>query len=324
MAARGTYELGFNWPGKGADAFAAEVLRAARHRRVRVLCVGRGQAARVRRDVDRRRIRVGLFLNTQADGVNFDSPDMLLCRALKASGCHVVEDPDDAKNYADRSRVMQYLERAGLPVPPYCVVSRWSPERPLITPAQRRRLGATWVAQPAVGMSRNRVLVSRARTVRAALLKAGFRPGEKVLLLRHCAPASWGDRELRFRVWHLFGEILIGWPKKGSRVYEVMTVADLESGRFSELPVLVRRIAAITGLDWFLTELVATRWRRDSPEVFVVEPANALAGLGPGLRPLSALPPGLVRRAAERIVEVAWRRARGLPLVSGASVCTAP
>ena len=97
---------------------------------------------------------------------------------------------------------------------------------------------------------------------------------------------------------------------------EMMKAEEFESGHYSILPSLVARIADITGLDWFVTELVATEFRRDL-KVLIVEPANALAGLGPGLKPLSHMPAEVARLAAERIVQIAWRHARKLPLRTG-------
>jgi hypothetical protein len=54
--------------------------------------------------------------------------------------------------------------------------------------------------------------------------------------------------------------------------------------------------------------------------VVVLEPPNALAGLGPGVAVLSESSSDILRLAAHRLVEVAWRRARGLPLSDGTGV----
>ena len=52
----------------------------------------------------------------------------------------------------------------------------------------------------------------------------------------------------------------------------------------------------------------------------MVEPPNALAGLGPGVGALADLGAEIMRLAAARVVEVAWRRSRGLPLPDGTAV----
>ena len=313
------YELGFNWPRDRDDLFVSEACRYARLRGIRAVCIPKDKAEDARRRVDRRTLVVGLFLNTQADGRNMESPHMLLCRSLKAAGTLVVEDPDDAKNYADRTRLMDYLRRAGIAVPRFLLIGTEQPDRLALTKAQRGRLGETWVAQPAIGMSRNRLLVSKAKSVRTALAKAGFRAREKVLLWRRQEPAISGGRELRFLVWHLFGHIAICWPREGAGPPELMQAQDLISGRYAFLADLAVRIAGITGLDWFVTEVLGTR-SATRPRFVVIEPANALAGLGPGIKAANRIPPEVTRLAAGRIVEVAWRRSRDLALTQGTTI----
>lgn len=319
MATRSRYELGFNWPRGRSDPFVSEVARAARSKRIRWICVPKEKAESARRRVERRRLEVGLFLNTQADGVNMESPEMLLCRALKTAGTLVVEDPDDAPVYADRGLQMRYLERAQVPVPRHVVVEGWQHDKAALARSQRSRLGAHWTAQPAVGMGRSRSLTSGSRYVASALARAGFAPGQKVLILRHHKPATSGDRELRFLVWHLFGHIVPCWWRRGSRRPELIEAQDWVSAGLTVLASLVGDIAEITGLDWFATELIFTKAGGEL-QPLVIEPANALAGLGPGLKTLSRVPPEVVRMAASRIVEVAWRHSRNVALSAGKTI----
>ena len=324
MAERGRYDLGLNAAvGARTEAFVTEVARAAKQRRIRWFSVANGQSERIARGVDRRQIEVSLFLNTQADGVNMESPVMLLCRSLKAAGSLVVEDPDDAPVYANRATQMRYLERAGIAVPRYVVINGRPRERAALPVSQRKRLGPSWTARPALGMSQSRTLTSRSLKIGAALSRAGFTSGQKVLLCRHHEPATLGEHELRFRVWYLFGQIVPCWWPRGGRHPHWMTADDWEPGRLTDVTNCVARIARITGLDWFMTELLVTR-SRSEPELLVTEPANALAGLGPGAKPLAEVPADVLRLAADRIVEIAWRRAHKLPLTTGTSAHLAP
>lgn len=317
------YEFGYSWHHNREDTFTHAVARAARDMHVRCLRVAKGREDRVRADVDRRRVRIGLFLNTQADGLNMEGPGMLLCRVLKASGCHVVEDPDDARVYTQRALQMRYLARAGIPVPAHAVVvNRPDAENPRI-PVGRSRLGTNWVARPARGMGRNRIVIRGARSVAAALARSKLKTCPRILVMRQHRPARLGEREYRFLVWHLFGRILPCWKRKGSSALEPVEAGETGIELISLLADVVSRIARITGLDWFFSEIVATRLGVEL-EYVVVEPANALALLGPGPKPASEVPLEVARAAAERIVEVAWRGSLGIPLSAGIEVCAAP
>jgi hypothetical protein len=316
MAKRTRYELGYNWPDTRDHAFTTTLERAARRRRIRCLRVTKGQEERIRRRVDDGRIEVGLFLNTQADATRMESPSMLLCRSLKSRGCLVVEDPDDAHVYADRELQLTYLQRAGIPVPRRFAVEGWKPRKRALTRAERAKLGKTWVAQPAFGLDRNRRLISSAMVVSSALARAKFPRGKRVLVSSFPKPTTLDDVELNLSVWCLFGVIAPCWHRKGELKPVMIETQAVEHGCLPHLVSTTKRLSEITGLDWFVTQMVVTN-RHGRSGLLVVEPPNALAGLGPGLRSTRDTPADVAAVAAERIVEVAWRHARGLPPTDG-------
>lgn len=322
MAKASRYELVFNWVTRQQTAFTDAVFAAARRHRIKALCVRRSELEAVRRRLDRGRVRIGVLLNTQGDGTGMDGPVMQLCRTVKARGGMVVEDPDDAPVYSDRALQFEYLRRAGIGVPRHFVLEGWQPGRPALPAGARSVLSQTWAAMPATGLDRRRTTVSSAQNVSPTLARAGFRPGQKILIHRAAQPASHGGRELRLRAWHLFGQIIVGWRRPDTSVYESFTLEDAGHDAFSTVIGITRTCARISGLDWFMIELVVTGTSRRH-EVTVVEPPNALAGLGPGVGVLSELSADIMRLAAERIVEVAWRQARGMELPRGTTVSLA-
>ncbi|MHC4416703.1 MAG: hypothetical protein ACYS0G_15645 [Planctomycetota bacterium] len=312
------YDLAFNWAANRPTPFTDAVTESARRHRIAVLSVGRGEVDAVRRRVERGRIGIGVFLNTQAEGISLESPSMRLARILKARGALVVEDPDDAPVYADRALQLEYLQRAGLPVPQHLVLERQS-GGPVITTAARSTLGQTWAAVAARGLTRRAAVVSTAKHIWPALVRSGFKRGQKILVYRHQEPVFEGDMELRFRIWYLFGRIIPSWRRRDRSHFQRLTLDDIRHDAVTQMIAMVRRCAEITGLDWFMTELHVTGSARRR-KVIVLEPPNALAGLGPGVAVLSETSSEIMRLAAQRLVDVAWRRARGLPLSDGTGV----
>ena len=313
------YDLAYNWAANRPTPFTDAVTESARRHRIGVLPVGRGEVDAVRRRVERGRIGIGVFLNTQADGTSLESPSMRLARVLKGRGALVLEDPDDAPVYADRALQLEYLQRAGLPVPQHLVLERGQSGGPVISAAARAALGRTWAAVAACGLGRPAALVSTAQHVWPALVRGGFKRGQKILVYRHLEPLAEGDMELRFRMWYLFGRIIPSWCRRDRSHFQRLTLDDTGHDAFAQMIAMVRRCAEITGLDWFMTELLVTGSPRRQ-KVIVLEPPNALAGLGPGVGVLSETSSEIMRLAAQRLVEVAWRRARGLPLSDGTGV----
>ena len=86
--------------------------------------------------------------------------------------------------------------------------------------------------------------------------------------------------------------------------------------RLPQLVRMVHEIAQITGLDWFVTEFMGAALT-DDRDLQIVEPANALAHFGPGVRSLPEVPAEVTCIAAQRLVEVAWCHSRHLALADG-------
>lgn len=313
------YEFAYNWHDGADDAFPVAVARAAKARGIRVLRVDRGDDDAVRSKVDRRRLGVGLFLNTKADGLNMVSPPMLLCRVLKASGTHVVEDPDDAPIYTNRALLMDHAKKAGIPVPAHTVLANRGDDAPSVPIARvRSQLGPNWVARPARGMGINRIVIRGAKSIASALARSKLRTCPRVLVTSSHKAARLLGHEYRFVVWHLFGTVIPCWTGKTGGL-GIVSAREVETALLGRLCELVRTIAGVTGLDWFSSEILITRLGED-PEFVVVEPANALALFGPGPKTVALVPHEVARLAAERVVEVAWRIAHGLPIALGTTL----
>lgn len=316
MAQAVRYDLAFTVPSSRESPFARAVASAAQRRRVRWLSILRRSLETVRSRVDRGSIQVGLFLNAQADGTRPDSPSMLLGRSLKAAGCLVIEDPDDAPIYTNRALQLNYLKRAGLAVPAHVVLEGWRPNKRALTPAERAKLGSTWRAQPVAGRG-GPALVSTARSVSPVLARGGVKAGQDVLLCREHDPVTANGRALRIRAWHFLGDVVACWSAGADGgATEPIGIEDVARHGLAGLVNTVRDMAAITGLDWFVCDLAVARVG-NRRRLLIVEPPDELAGLGPGLGALARVPADVQRLAAERLVEAAWRHARGLPITGG-------
>jgi hypothetical protein len=319
MTAISRYHLGFNWSTSRDNLFTRTVADEARRRGLTWLCVLRADTTRIRRRVSDNQLKCGLFLNTQADGSSLDSPLMLLNRSLKASGCFVVEDPDDAPIYANRGLQLDYLERAGLPVPQRCVIQDWKPNKPVLTASQHAQLGGSWFAQPAIGMDCGKTLFGTGKLSSRILARHGFKPRHGLLVYRNHLPPFAEPSQIRFRVWYFFGHIVPCEYVNERSVYELLGKNSAGIDRLPQLVKMVNEIAQITGLDWFVTEFMGTPLT-DDRDLLIVEPANALAHFGPGVRALPEVPAEVTCISAQRLVEVAWRHARHLALADGITV----
>lgn len=320
MAKAVRYDLGFNWSTGRETAFTRTIAEAAGRRGLTWLKVLGADARGVRRRVSDGRLNVDLFLNTQADGSNMESPQMLLCRSLKAAGCLVVEDPDDAPIYANRALQLDYLERAGLEVPRRLVIQKWEPRKPMLTAAQQAKLGPSWIGHPVVGLDRTIRLHGTGKVTPSTLSRYGLKPRQGVLFyLGRQFETVCGKGAARIRVWYFFGRVSVCRYVEPRGTYELLGADSPGAHLLPRLVGLTHKMAGVTGLDWFVTEVVVTE-QQDRISLLILEPANALAQLGPGRKALGDLPDAIAHVAAERLVEVAWRHSRGLPMPDGVTL----
>lgn len=313
------FDLGFTCQAKGEDIFLQEVKRLARKYRISWLNVPKGRSAAFRKCVDEGRLKINVFLNTQLDGVSLENPSLLLLRSLKEKNCLVVEDADDVRIYADKALQLSYLKRAALPVPRYFVINGMKGNRYQDATSRHFTQGSTWLARPAMGMNHHPVVINTRAPIQQALVKAGCNPGRRMLIYKYYKPLTKGNRVLSFRIWYLFGHVVPCWYKHGDHLPAMLKPGDISSSLIARLVNLVTKISEITLLDWFVTDLVVTNGRKGE-RVIIQEPANALAGFGPGMKRLRSLPHEVIRIAANRIVEVAWRKAHNLPLADGTTI----
>jgi hypothetical protein len=310
------YELGFNAPRRGLPSFAEAVSIEARRYGIRWILVQKGREDRFRGQVDKGRLRIGLFLNTQADGVNMKSPSMLLCRSLKANGCIVVEDPDDTPVYADRALLMSYLKRAGIPTPAFHVLKPRRKNGSIDLP-HGTGSSASWILMNVHGMKRDDLAVGDVRLARARALsrKRSWNRGE-ALMIRRMAFEKPAASQRRFAVWYLMGRIAAFACTNGGGRPELATADTTGTDRLLAIADTASRISQVTGLDWFTAELTAMKTRA-RVRYYVTVPPNALAGLGPGSAVFSTTPDDAVDCAAASIVRAAWRHSKGLDVLDG-------
>ena len=318
MAKTSQYELGFNWATAKQDPFSSTVESEARRRGLRSLRILKSDYQKLRGRVDRATSRFGMFLNTQAGGATMDSPAMLLCRSLKAAGSYVIEDPDDAPIWGDLALQYEYMRRAGFAVPRHVVTEATNSGRPRLTARQRSELGKSWGVMLAKGADRTRSIAGGDLAGTATRSGRAFSRGQKVLVRQ--VPASQRGTGVvhSLRLWHLFG--LVVPCAMGQSHWELLTAdSALSLDVFPRLVNMMPTISHITGLDWFVTDLLVTKLN-GRRQLLVMEPANPMAFLGPGVGHLAHTPAPVLRLAAQRLVEVAWRHARQMPLADGLTV----
>jgi hypothetical protein len=169
-------------------------------------------------------------------------------------GTRVIDPPDLALAAFDKARLHPRLIEAGIHVPPTVIVSREQAGHFKLSPAQASMLGSPFVIKPNMGYGRRGVVLdatSEADVWRSVVAW----DNSHYLLQRKIVPRDFSGRPAYFRVYHVFGEVLVCWWNCFTDEYRRLAPGDVEDSTLETLRKMVLRVAALTGMNFFSSEI---------------------------------------------------------------------
>ena len=241
-----------------------------------------------------------------------------LCYAVKDAGGKVLNDPDDAKSATDKSVTHYDFLETGIPVPFTVVVRKWEPESFKLTETERKNLGTPFVIKPASGYGKIGV-VTDARTLKQVVRARHYVKGDNFLLQEKVGPVMFNKKMGWFRIFYVFGEVIPCWWEAHTGEYEQVTLSEMDNLKLFPLIQIVFKIAQITNMDFFTTE-IAIRKKGVQEIPVAVDYVNDQCDLDVKSQERCAPPDDVVKHVIKRIVECAWRIERGMQLLGGCSI----
>jgi hypothetical protein len=239
---------------------------------------------------------------------NYYNPEdifLKICYAVKDSGGRVVDDPDRARSYADKSVSHFDLVAANLPVPYTVVVRNWQPDDFVLTREQLRKLGKPFIIKPATGFGQKGVVRNASGDIKEIAQARHFNRGDNFLLQEKIIPRMLGSRMGWFRVYYLFGEIIPCFWNTDNGEYRHVSLYDMHRFRLFQLVRIVSEIARIVRMEFFSSEIAVTG-RGKERKFVIIDYVNDQCELC--VRPLK-MPgpvPEVVHHIAEAFVKQAW------------------
>jgi hypothetical protein len=231
-------------------------------------------------------------------------PDDIFHRLVKLAserGCLVIDPVDRALAAFDKSRLHPKLVDAGIPVPFTLVVPREPGEGWHLSDADRAELGTPFVIKPALGYGRRGLVMAAKSEADLAQSVVAWRD-ERYLFQRRIVPGRRDGAPLYWRVYFVFGSVWISWWNCENDLYRMVTSEERAELRLDRLEELIRRIAGLTGMTFFSSEVAQT----DGGELLVIDYVNDQCHLlSQSAHPQMGVPDELVIAIARRIVEAA-------------------
>jgi hypothetical protein len=242
-------------------------------------------------------------------------PDDIYHRLVKLASeksCLVIDPLDRALAAFDKSRLHPKLVEAGIPVPHTVIVHRKRPQDWRLGETDRAALGTPFVIKPAMGYGR-RGLVLDAMSEADLDRSIAAWSDERYLFQRRIMPARRGDAPLYWRVYFVFGTVWLSWWNCENDNYRMVSSEERAELGLDRLEDLARRIAALTGMTFFSSEIAQS----ETGELVVIDYVNDQCHLlSQSAHPQMGVPDELVAAIAKRIVEAARdaiRPARSTP-----------
>jgi hypothetical protein len=169
----------------------------------------------------------------------------------------VIDPPSVARAAFDKSLLHGRLESAGLAVPPTIIVKAAEVPFFALTPEQREFLGAPFVIKPALGYGRRGVILD-ARDEKDLLRSIAAWPDEKYLLQRKIVPREFEGRPAYWRLFYVFGALWWCWWDCFTDRYTEVAPEEIERFGLAPLDQGMRKLAALTGMNFFSSEIART------------------------------------------------------------------
>jgi hypothetical protein len=222
-----------------------------------------------------------------------------LIRVAAEKGTKVIDPLDKALGAFNKASLHPRLVVAGLKVPPTIIVPREQTADFQLTDADRQLLGSPFVIKPGMGYGRRGVILDATSEADLARSVAAW-PDGHYLLQRRIVPQWLLGLPAYFRVYYVFGTVWYCWWNCYTDRYRMVSQTEMEQFGLAPLRDIACAIAALTGMNFFSSEVAQT----ESKDFVVIDYVNDQCHLlTQSANPNMGVPDELVAAIARRLVE---------------------
>ncbi len=246
-------------------------------------------------------IGVSVLIDMASDPYDPSNLYYRLAREVKASGGHVIDDPDRSPLTTHKGKFHSVLARNGVPVPDTIILNRNELSSFHIDDQFRARIGIPFVVKPGWGYGSRGVILNATSEADIARSAEQSPQSDTFLVQKMLSPKNLDGSPAWFRVFHICGEIIPCWWNPSSGEY--VMVSPLQKRHYSLAPLeqIVHKIAQLAGMEFFSTEIALL----DGGRFVAVDYLNDECDLRAKSYWSTAPPDELVRRAAWLMVQKA-------------------
>ena len=207
--------------------------------------------------VKTRKIWSRVLLNMHSEHHLPDDIYHKLVKLVAEQKTYVIDPPDKALAAFDKARLHPQLIAAGIHVPYTVIVPVEQSNSFELTEEQKLALGTPFVIKPSMGYGR-KGLVMDATSEKDIARSITAWPDPNYLLQKRIIPRDLNGFPSYFRVYYVFGQVWFAWWNCYKDNYRLVTPQDAQEHNLKPLEEIIRRIAALTGMNFFSSEIAQT------------------------------------------------------------------
>jgi hypothetical protein len=300
------YDFGVNWSGDTEEDFIKYLRNACSKKKLSFIWISHKNVKDVARELESNSLRIRVLLDTEA---TFHQPKDIyarVCFAVKDGGGVVINDPDRAEAATDKAFMHYELASEGFNVPYTVVVRNWESKTFRLSDEERKNLMIPFIIKPARGYGQLGVIREAKGTIREIAQARKFDPNDDFLLQEKIAPVHLSEKRAWFRVINVFETIIPCWWDDQNHLYQHVKQEDFNQHGLFSLAKIIAKIASLTGIVWFSTE-VAIDKKYGTKRFVVIDYVNDQCDMTTQSESRGGVPDNVVKYTADSIVEAACR-----------------
>jgi hypothetical protein len=203
------------------------------------------------------------------------------------------------------------LEKAGLPLPPSVIIKSDEPDREL-TAEERKRVGEDVVIKPSFGEASKGCVVGIVPTKENIAKARDYERKFDWLIQKKITWTRLGNRPAYLRAFNVCGHrTLMWWAKEESQdAYELLSWDDLRKYELMPAVEILDRVADVSGMDFFSTEIAITN-ESGAGRFVMIDYVNDQCDMDPTGTAYSP-PEEFCRFVCQRLAEFTFRMKQGM------------
>jgi hypothetical protein len=247
--------------------------------------------------VKNRKLDFNFYLDRASDvNDNF----ILLGKILGRRKTEIFNPYKNVRHAIDKASMHLEFITAGLEVPYSIIIPPHSQFGNIfISIDELSKLGRPFIIKPCNNTGGGLGVVTGAESIKEVLEERLTNSNDKYILQQKIYPSIIGGKRAWFRSFWAFGKPIPVWWNDLTHVYDELSPDEIKNFRLNRLLLITKKIALLTGLDFFSTEIVIT----ENKKFIVIDYVNDQCDMRIKSKHADGVPDGVVQRIIDIMVK---------------------